>query len=330
VAREDTFGTFQIWEVPYPDGRTRRITNDLNAYAGVSLTADGRSLVTVLEERESHIWIARADDPSGAIRITGGSKRDDERLAWTPDGRIVHASSTSGNLDLWIMGADGSASSQLTFDTADDYQPTVCSDGRHVVFVSVRSGSHNLWRIDLDGGNAVQLTSGVGEFHPRCHPDGQRVQYIAQGPRLLGISEVSIDGGAPVSLTSEDTNAAWFALDISRDGSLLAYLVWDEPSRRFLLAVRRLADGHSEIRDLSFPFEYPVRWSTDGRSIHYVETKNDVDDLWSQPLDGGAPVRITGFRDGFIRDFAWSPDGSRLALTRGQMTRDVVLLERFR
>ena len=35
-----------------------------------------------------------------------------------------------------------------------------------------------------------------------------------------------------------------------------------------------------------------------------------------QPIVGGAPRQLTRFTDKDIADFAWSPDGARLAITR--------------
>jgi Tol biopolymer transport system component len=328
-AREATFGSTQLWEVSYPEGRTRRITNDLNAYHGVGLTADGDSLVTVLVERESHVWITPGADPTNAARVTSGTKRADGQVSWAPDGRIVHTSNVSGNIDLWITDADGAASSQLTFEDGVDYDPSVCPDGRYVVFVSDRAGSHNLWRIDLNGGNAIRLTTGEGEFHPRCHGDGRRVLFIAQGPHLLGISEVPIEGGQTVALTPPETSASWFGLDVSHDGSHAAYAVWDELSRQWFLETRRLADGHTRTHRVPIPIGYPFRWAPDG-SISYVEEGSEASNLWSRTLDGGPAKRVTAFDEGEIVDFAWSPDGSRLALSRGRETSDIVLLRSFR
>jgi hypothetical protein len=49
--------------------------------------------------------------------------------------------------------------------------------------------------------------------------------------------------------------------------------------------------------------------------------------LWEQPLKGGNAQQLTSFKTGQIFDFSWSRDRKRLLLTRGQTTRDVVLIE---
>ncbi|HYJ45298.1 MAG TPA: winged helix-turn-helix domain-containing protein, partial [Pyrinomonadaceae bacterium] len=47
----------QIWHLSYPEGSARRITNDLNRYTTVSVTADSDSIATVQAESLAYIWI---------------------------------------------------------------------------------------------------------------------------------------------------------------------------------------------------------------------------------------------------------------------------------
>jgi hypothetical protein len=49
--------------------------------------------------------------------------------------------------------------------------------------------------------------------------------------------------------------------------------------------------------------------------------------IWRQPVEGGAPVQITNFTTNRIFNFAFLPDGSQLALSRGTFNSDVVLIE---
>jgi len=52
-----------------------------------------------------------------------------------------------------------------------------------------------------------------------------------------------------------------------------------------------------------------------------------VDNLWSQPLDGSANKQLTHFAKQKIIRFVFSPDGSQLAIERGEKEADVVLLK---
>lgn len=50
--------------------------------------------------------------------------------------------------------------------------------------------------------------------------------------------------------------------------------------------------------------------------------------VWMQPLDGTAASPVTHFTEGEIFDFRPSPDGKWLAMSRGSISNDVVLITR--
>ena len=57
VAPDEPSGVNQVWHLSYPEGILRRVTRDLHSYDRVSMTADGKSLVTAQNDRESAIWV---------------------------------------------------------------------------------------------------------------------------------------------------------------------------------------------------------------------------------------------------------------------------------
>jgi len=69
-----------------------------------------------------------------------------------------------------------------------------------------------------------------------------------------------------------------------------------------------------------------VRWSRDGRSIVYNQVKDNIANLWSQPIAGGTPRQISNFKEGYIYSFSFSTDGKQIAISRGNYTRDAVLV----
>ncbi|MCM3874029.1 MAG: hypothetical protein ND895_25355, partial [Pyrinomonadaceae bacterium] len=73
-----------------------------------------------------------------------------------------------------------------------------------------------------------------------------------------------------------------------------------------------------------------IRWTSDGRGLTYINTQGGVSNIWRQPLNGGEPVQLTNFTTGRIFNFDWSRDGKWLALARGSVTSDVVLISQLR
>ena len=51
-----------LWIVNYPDGRIRRVTNDLNSYRAIGLTQDGKKLTTVQAQGLVNLWVVPEGD----------------------------------------------------------------------------------------------------------------------------------------------------------------------------------------------------------------------------------------------------------------------------
>ncbi|MGH9908502.1 MAG: protein kinase domain-containing protein [Pyrinomonadaceae bacterium] len=321
----------QVWMCSYPEGKVRRVTNDLSAYTGASLTADGKTLASVQGERLSNLWVVPGGDASLARRITFDVGKDEglEGLSWTPDGSIVYSSRAMGTWDLWIVNQDGSNSRQLTFSAGNNNFPSVSPDGRYIVFVSDRSGISNIWRIDLDGGNLKQLTNNPGlTGQPNCSSDSKWVVYQVVGNSKTNIWKVSIDGGSPIQLSDENsTRPTW-----SPDGKFVA-CAYGEASRESSRSVALIPfDGGPPARTLDLPKVIAsniFRWTADGRGLIYIDSRDRVYNLWSQSLDSSPPKQLTDFSSDEIFKFDWSRDGKKLALARGHEGSDVVLISNF-
>jgi Tol biopolymer transport system component len=70
-------------------------------------------------------------------------------------------------------------------------------------------------------------------------------------------------------------------------------------------------------------------WSRDGRALDYALTRGGAGNIWEQSLTGGPPKQITHFKSELIRDFEWSHDGKQLAVARGHLNSNVVLISNF-
>jgi eukaryotic-like serine/threonine-protein kinase len=315
----------QIWQLTYPEGKAKRITNDLNNYTGVSLSADSGSLVTVQADTVANLWVAPDGDASRARQITSGSGRYDQ-VSLVPDGRLVFMSNASGTADIWLMDADGKNKKQLTSDSGVNVFPAVSADGRFVVFDSNRGSNpavFNIWRAGIDGSNPRQLTQGEGEYFPTCTPDGKWVVYtpLSAGSKLT-LWKVPIDGGDPIQINERVSVKPV----ISPDGKWVAFQTGgDQPASGPKLGIVPF-DGGQPVKLIDVKF-IQYRWAPDSKSILYLDNNEGVTNVWSQAVDGGAPKQLTKFTADQIFSFDWSRDGKTLALSRGVVTTDVVLIK---
>ena len=319
----------QIWRIDTGSGEARRLTNDVNGYLGISLTADSRSLVATQGDFQSNVYVGGDAAGSEWKRVTAG-RYEGSYLTFAPDGRIIFVSQESGNDDIWIMNADGSGRKRLTTDPSVDAWPAVASDGRTVLFASLRTGVPHLFRMSIDGGEAVQLTNGPGEWGPTTSPTEPFVLFFSSNEK--GIWKMNIDGSVQERL---DLRYSYLPA-ISPDGTRIAYSYWDDQSKPEQLR-QAIYDIRTKSQTLLQPLpktairqdsQVILRWSPDGKSIAFIDDRDGISNIWRQPIAGGPPQQITDFDDSFIFWFDWSRDG-RLAAARGTINFDVVLITNF-
>ncbi|HVF47210.1 MAG TPA: DPP IV N-terminal domain-containing protein [Pyrinomonadaceae bacterium] len=325
-------GTFsvQLWHISYPSGEVRKITNDLNNYNRLSLSADSSALVTVQTEGEMNLWVAPQGDVGRAKQISSGRSDGQLGMSWMPGGKIVYTSRGSGFFDIWSIEQDGKNQKQLTANASANFYPWATADGRYIVFTSTRARhTRSVWRMDPDGGNLKQLTEGPGDVFPQSSPDGRWVVFVSTRSGFVRAWRVSIDGGDPVRLTDKWAQNP----TVSPDGSLVAcFYREDEPNAPIKVAIIPFAGGEPvSVFDIPHTVtgQPGLRWTPDGRQLRFIDTANGVSNVWSLPLDGGVPKQLTDFKTDQIFWFDFSRDG-QLALSRGKQTSDVILIRDFR
>jgi Tol biopolymer transport system component len=261
----------------------------------------------------------------GGVGTNGG-------LSWAPDGRIIYTSLSSGNADIWAMKSDGSDQKQLTADTAVDVDPVVSADGRCVVFVSNRGGITGLWRMDLDGGN-IKMLSELDDHKPQISADSKWIIFDSWRSHKRALWKMPIEGGDAVQLTDKFTSSCGISPD---DKSVACFYRADEqpgsPWRIMILPFdggKLLKTSDVSMQDI-IPLEASLSSTPDGRAITYISSIGGTPNLWSQPLDGGAPKKLTDFKENGVWRYAWSHGGKEIALSRGSVTSDVVLLKDFK
>jgi TolB protein len=322
-AAEEPGSNSQISYVSYPGGTVRSITNDLNDYLTLSLAADSSSLVAVQSEKLSNIWIIPDGDISRAAQITNDRFAGVGGISWTPDGRIVHASIASGNQEIWIMNKDGSEKQQLTLAGGWDSRPAVSPDGRYIVFVSRRNSSGNIWRMDIDGSNQKQLTRGNLDWNPQVTPDSRWVMYSSGQGGTRSLWKVSIEGGSPIQIT----NSYSPLIAISPKDGEIAY-AFDEPGslKRRVAVIPSQGGPPTKVFDFPHPFRQGIRFAPDGLALIYLGAPARSN-IWSQLLDGTPPKKIADFAPDRIFSFDLSHDGKNIAIARGTVTSDAVLIK---
>jgi Tol biopolymer transport system component len=302
----------QLWRIAFPDGERTRLTNDINRYVDVSVSADGDTLVTSRPEARTSVWVG---DAKGAGRevvrptpfLSGALQY--AMVGW--DGqRLLFTHTMNGHFEIFSTTTDGEATPQAVVAGRDF---GAAPDGT-IAYRTLTGDQAGLWKISRDTKGPVQLAKGSVSY-PMVTRDGKEVIYSSPAGGYQTVWRVSAAGGDASQLVQSVVSITGFS-DVSPDGKSIAvvinrnWVICDYPACR-------------ERRPLSFAGAFP-RWMSDGRGLSYVGTNGN---LWLHSLDGSPDRQLTQFTDTRpIVHYAWSADG-RLAIARATNSSDIVLFK---
>jgi len=324
-------GKGQIGFLGGTGGDIEPITRDTNKYTTLTLSADGRTLATVLARSYATISIlSEGGHRFGEPRpLLSQSNEFDEisALSWGADGNLL-VSSSSGRLSR--MGADGKNQTQLLADSnATIFTPSSCGTNYLVLSWAFHGEKKSLdvWRTNVDGSSPLKLSDGKMDVRPICSPDQKSAYYIdISGNQIY---RVRLDGSGEPK-TFSHVPQGYFSLgqlSISPDGKTLATAVVDTSSGLAKIALFDVGSSSlTKTLDASH-LSNGLQFTPDGKSVAYAIRENGVDNLCVQPLAGSVGHPITNFKSEQIWSFSLSPDGKSLAVLRGHYDSDVVLLQ---
>ena len=159
------------------------------------------------------IWKVNFDG-SGYVQLTPESLPNNATFIASPDtSKILYCDGTGNSWDIWIMDADGSNKTQLTFYPARDYLSNTrdniwSTDGQSFYFVSDRSGNGDIYQLNVDGTNLIQITSHDSlDYLPYPLPDGTKLAFIS---RRDGVNNIGIIDFFPVGWIQQNSGTTSF------------------------------------------------------------------------------------------------------------------------
>ena len=340
IAHDPVGHNSQVYEITYPGGTLRKITNDLNFYVDGSMTSDGSKLVTIQSGFASTLWLTTGNVGKLAkaeprqISSNSGPSQGYLGAAWTPKGSILYGYYSSGQVGMGAINASTGESENPNPSLATGVGPSSCGNTGHLVFMT----KQGLMHADDDGGNLTQLTSQRDDIFPACSPDDKTVFYDRVVGGQTRLWRVGTDGKNAAQVADK----SYVEPAISSDGKRLAVIDWADGPHLELY----ILDATTGAVDSSYRIyqsqsinagQTRIAWTPDGRGVVYIATDpaSGTSNLWEQPVNapGKKPEpakQITKFTSLQIWSLAFSPDGKQLVLARGRGLADAVMLSHFR
>ncbi|HIE57276.1 MAG TPA: hypothetical protein EYP88_03470, partial [Anaerolineales bacterium] len=161
-----------------------------------------------------------ASDGSGTPLNLTNSPSGDTQPDWFRSGGllggsewIVFTSDRDGNLEIYIMAADGSELRNVTNNSANDSQPAATRGNGTILFTSDRDGNQEVYSIYEDGSGLVNLTNNpANDSLPAWSSDGDWIAFTTNRDGQSEVYVMNKDGEELYNVTqnpAEDYSWTW-------------------------------------------------------------------------------------------------------------------------
>lgn len=341
LSASDGGGFFHLWKVYYPIGDAQPLSNGLVSYGKMSISADGRKIVAQQTFTASNIFVVDVAEPTKQKQITTGNQNTfgQSALNWIDENRLVMSvlDEKMPVDNLAILDVNSGAQRVLSNETRFPLR-TPTSDGKFIYFNKLVGRFSHIFQMSLDGSNVKQLTSvDDGQRQsPRVTADGRYVYYSWRSVDQSNVRRFDVATGREDVVFSNPSFPVAPYLELSPDGRFVTF--YNIGAKRGDDATKDKFNAQACIVSLEKPNEIKTflvsailptrRFSPDGNYIDWISADSDGTEIVRGSDNASEPTVVFSDRDGYIFNFAWSRSG-KLAVSRGRLTRDAVLLTDF-
>jgi dipeptidyl aminopeptidase/acylaminoacyl peptidase len=255
----------------------------------------------------SHLWTIKLDTKEKK-RVTEGSFSVTDPQ-WSPDGRWVAYTMSKGgaqessftdisderNTDLYVAPATGGAVRQLTANPGPDYAPRFSPDGKWLAYLSNSDPASWAAKTDLmlistaaaEGNSSADTAPRnlTGKYNDSVNgaakwsPSGDAL-YASGAEGVYGqLLKIGVAGGEPKTIFA--SKGAYSGVDLSRDGSTLAFVFNDAKSPNDIWTAssagrdaRQLTNFNPGLKEFALVPTEVIRWKApDGLEIEGLLVK---------------------------------------------------------
>jgi Tol biopolymer transport system component len=230
------------------------------------------------------------------------------------------------------MPVEGQLPQQLTFFSADIWQPVWSPDGNEIAFGSTMGDAPRVWKISARGGTPRPFNNSKLS-RDLAWAAGSKILYQRPGNSALHFLD---PGGGDETVFMGDSSGGSLSADPFQFFSWMASPEYSPDGKR--VAVSCNCPGGEgvwivSIRDSSRTLIYndsemlPVGWSANGAWVYVM--KPDSQRLMRIPARGGSAELLLEIPFERVGDVDVSPDGTRIACAVPVTQADIWLIENF-
>jgi TolB protein len=228
-------------------------------------------------------------------------------------GAIAFTLWRNGNADIYALNQTDRQLLRLTYDPAEDRQPTWSPDGNYIAFASNRARNWDIYMLDLASGALIRLTRDPGfDANPSWSPDGRWIAFESYRRGNLDIYVMDTAGEEVRRVTTDsepDFAPAW-----SPDSQALAFTSFRDRTKDVFVTFLERKEGLMNLTQSPDLDEDEPAWAPDGTYLTYVSGPPGSSAIQMAALDP-ANWAIDESRSqlfGAGTSPAWSPDQESL------------------
>jgi Tol biopolymer transport system component len=258
-------------------------------------------------------WLAGCVLLATLVLVSGAALGTAEAAFPGSNGKIAFMSDRDGNLEIYVMNADGTGQTNLTNNAAEDLEPAWSPDGSKIAFTSRRSGNYDVYVMNADGSNPVNLTNDSAyDAEAAWSPDGSKIAFTSLRSGNYETYAMNADGSGVTNLTNNpalERFPAW-----SPTGTMIAFMRPRDGNDE-VYVMNADGSGQANVTNDAAQDWLPS-WSPDGTKLSFASYRDGNYEVYVTDAGGGGLVNRTNNPDNDYYS-AWSPDGSKIAFNSG-------------